>query len=145
MKLAIALSMALIVGCSLSPNTVLSEAGNTRLRLGLEYMKRGQLERAREHLDKAYNDAPGAEPVIIALGQWYLRKENVNSALLLYQQALSWQPKSGAMYNNYAIALCLAGKWQHAMTMFATAERHQIDVEANRRQCQLHRYAEASG
>ena len=135
MRLAITLSLALIAGCSLAPNADLSDAGNTRLQLGLEYMKRGQLERARDHLDKAYHDAPRSEAVIIALGQWYLRKEKLKSALLLYQQALSWQPNSGAMYNNYAIALCLSGQWQQALAMFDHAERLQQTVIANRTQC----------
>lgn len=148
MKLAITLSLTLVVGCSLTPKAELSDAGKTRLQLGLEYMQRGQLERARPHLDKAYHDAPRSEAVIIALGQWYLRKEKVNSALLLYQRALSWQPKSGAMYNNYAIALCVAGYRQNAMLMFEQAELRQQNVAANREQCHLlntrHRYAEAN-
>ncbi|MBT40954.1 MAG: pilus assembly protein PilF [Idiomarina sp.] len=148
MKIAILLWLAMLAGCSLTPNAELSDAGKTRLQLGLEYMQRDQLERARPHLDKAYNDAPRSEAVIIALGQWYLRKEKVNSALLLYQQALSWQPNSGAMYNNYAIALCVAGYRQQAMLMFDQAESLQQQVAANRKQCSLlktrHRYAEAS-
>jgi type IV pilus assembly protein PilF len=134
MKIWIVLAVALS-GCSAAPNTSLSDAGQHRLNLGLEYMKRGQLERARQHLDKAYADAPGAEAVIIALGQWYLHKEKLNSALLLYQQALSWQPMSGALYNNYAIALCLSGHRQQALVMFDHAQRLQQDVVANRAQC----------
>ncbi|MGM0481831.1 MAG: tetratricopeptide repeat protein [Pseudomonadota bacterium] len=125
----------LVAGCATAPNQQLSDAGKTRLTLGVEYMKRGQLERAREQLNKAYQDAPRAEAVIIALGQWYLRKENVNSALLLYQQALSWQPISGAMYYNYAIALCLAGNTQHALQLFEQAEQFQQDVAISRAQC----------
>lgn len=145
MKLALTLSLALIASCSLTPNAELSDAGKTRLQLGLEYMQRNQLARARPHLDKAYADAPRSEAVIIALGQWYLRKENINSALLLYQQALSWQPKSGAMYNNYAIALCLAGQWQQAMLAFDEAEKMQHAVTANRQQCLQQRQIRPGG
>ncbi|MGM0525206.1 MAG: tetratricopeptide repeat protein [Pseudomonadota bacterium] len=129
----------LVAGCAGAPSAQLSDAGESRLQLAVEYMKRDQLERARTHLDKAYSDAPRAESVIIALGQWYLRKENVKSALLLYQQALSWQPKSGALYNNYAIALCLSGNTQQALAMFDQAERFQQTVAANRAQCLSHR------
>ena len=134
MRITIVLVLTLS-GCTATPNTQLSDTGQNRLNLGIEYMKHGHHERARHHLDQAYADAPGSEAVIIALGQWYLSKENVNSALLLYQQALSWQPMSGALYNNYAIALCLTGHWQQALVMFDHAQRLQQDVAANRAQC----------
>ncbi|WP_404401615.1 pilus assembly protein PilF [Idiomarina seosinensis] len=135
MKNWILLAGLLLSGCATSPAQQLSEAGQTRLTLGVEYMKRGQLQRAREQLNKAYQDAPRSEAVIIALGQWYLRKEKVNSALLLYQQALSWQPISGAMYYNYAIALCLAGNTEQALQLFAQAEQLQQQVAVSRAQC----------
>lgn len=134
MKKLLVMSL-LMAGCTGTPGAQLSDVGESRLQLAVEYMKRDQLERARTHLDKAYSDAPRSESVIIALGQWYLRKENVKSALLLYQQALSWQPKSGALYNNYAIALCLSGDTQQALAMFDQAERFQQTVSVNRTQC----------
>lgn len=130
-----ALAIIWLVGCAQTPNHQLSPAGQSRLTLGIEYMKRNQLQRARLQLDQAYQDAPRSEAVIIALGQWYLRKENVKSALLLYQQALTWQPISGVLYSNYAIALCLAGEVDKALAMFEMAAASNQYVADNRARC----------
>lgn len=129
------LSSVLLCACSVVPNQNLSPAGEARLALGLEYMKRQQYDRARQHLNRAYQDAPAAETVVVALGQWYLHQQQVNSALLLYQQALSWQPMSGVIHNNLAIALCLSGKTQQAMAMFDKASALAQDVAENRARC----------
>ncbi|MAF75600.1 MAG: hypothetical protein CMF17_07060 [Idiomarinaceae bacterium] len=89
----------------------------------MAYLAQNQLDHAERHFKQAFLADPKRVDTVLALGHWYLRKERVNSALLLYQEALSWQPMSGVLHNNYAVALCLSGQQQAAQRAFAQAKR----------------------
>ncbi|OIM99400.1 hypothetical protein BFR57_02185 [Idiomarina sp. MD25a] len=110
-------------GLSACAATGRSAAADAHLRAGMAYLKQNQLDHAERHLKQAFLTAPRRIDTVLALGHWYLSKERVNSALLLYQEALSWQPMSGVLHNNYAVALCLSGQHQAAERAFAQAKR----------------------
>ena len=121
MRSVVGLSLSVVlIGCSSTANNTSVDA---HLRAGLAYLKQQQLDHAERHLKHAFLAAPRRIDTVLALGHWYLSKERVNSALLLYQEALSWQPMSGVLHNNYAVALCLSGQQQAADDAFAQAKR----------------------
>ncbi|HAE89427.1 MULTISPECIES: tetratricopeptide repeat protein [Idiomarina] len=109
-----------LTACSVSTDETVVDA---HLRAGMAYLAQNQLDHAERHFKQAFLADPKRVDTVLALGHWYLRKERVNSALLLYQEALSWQPMSGVLHNNYAVALCLSGQQQAAQRAFAQAQR----------------------
>ncbi len=121
MRGLVTVSISLVLtGCS---STASNASADAHLRAGIAYIKHQQLDHAERHLKQAFLIAPRRIDTVLALGHWYLSKERVNSALLLYQEALSWQPMSGVLHNNYAVALCLSGQQEAARQAFAKAKR----------------------
>ncbi|MCA1767571.1 MAG: tetratricopeptide repeat protein [Idiomarina sp.] len=140
MRAALLLIAAALYGCAANPEKPVSEGKDVRLQLGLAYLAQGKLKLAYPHLQTALTNNPQSLDANLALGQWYLSTNDVDSALSLYQQALSWQPKSGALYNNYAVALCVAGDWKTALTYFDKvtldpAYPHHARADANKAEC----------
>ncbi|MCK7459404.1 tetratricopeptide repeat protein [Idiomarina aminovorans] len=140
MRAVLLLIAAALFGCAANPEKPVAEGKDVRLRLGLAYLAQGKLKLAYPHLQTALTKNPQSLDANLALGQWYLSTNDIDSALSLYQQALSWQPKSGALYNNYAVALCVAGDWKTALTYFDKvtldpAYSHHARVDANRAEC----------
>lgn len=140
MRTALLLIAVALYGCTANPERPVSGGNDVRLQLGLAYLAQGNLKLAYPHLQTAILNNPHSLDANLALGQWYLATNDVDSALSLYQQTLSWQPMSGALYNNYAVALCVAGDWKTALTYFDKvasdpAYSHPARVKANRAEC----------
>lgn len=140
MRTTLLLIAAALYGCTANPEQSVSVGNDVRLQLGLAYLAQGKLKLAYPHLQTALTNNPRSLDANLALGQWYLATNDVDSALSLYQQTLSWQPMSGALYNNYAVALCVAGDWKKALRYFDKvtldpAYPHHARAEANRAEC----------
>ena len=140
MRAALLLIAVALYGCTANPEQSVSVGNDVRLQLGLAYLAQGKLKLAHPHLQTALTNNPRSLDANLALGQWYLATNDVDSALSLYQQTLSWQPMSGALYNNYAVALCVAGDWKTALTYFDKVRldskySHHDRARKNRAEC----------
>jgi len=94
------------------------KAAESNTQLGLEYMKRGQLEVALGKLKKAVKDAPEYAPAHTVLAILYDRLGEFELAGTHYEKAFQADPDSGDVNNNFAIYLCKTGKPQEAITHF---------------------------
>ena len=140
MRAALLLVAIVLFGCTAKPERTVSAGDDVRLQLGRAYLAQGKLKLAYPHLQIALMNSPQSLNTNLAMAQWYLATNDVDSALSLYQQALSWQPMSGALFNNYAVALCVAGDWKTALTYFDKvtldpAYPHPARAKANRAEC----------
>ncbi|ATZ73710.1 pilus assembly protein PilF [Idiomarina sp. X4] len=141
MRAALLLIALALMGCTASSNDPLPVSKDVRLQLGVAYLTQGKLALAKPHLQAALEDSPHSLNAVIAMAQWHLAANETDSALSLYQQALSWQPMSGALYNNYAVALCMAGKWDDALRYFDKVSLdaqypYHAKSQQNRAQCE---------
>lgn len=140
MRTALLIVALALYGCTATPKATMPQGNDVRVQLGLAYLAKGKLKLAHPHLQTALTKNPKSLDAHLALAQWHLAANDVDSALSLYQQALSWQPNSGALFNNYAVALCVAGDWKTALLYFDKAQRdsaypHHARAKGNREKC----------
>jgi len=97
------------------------KAAEDNTQLGVEYMKRGQLEVALGKLKKAVKDDPGYAPGHTVLAVLYTRLGESELAATHYKEALQADPTNGDVNNNYGTYLCQTGKQQEAIRHFMKA------------------------
>jgi type IV pilus assembly protein PilF len=114
----------LLAGCSGSApeeKNAQPEVGQTRLQLGLEYLKQGDLNAARQNLEKAADAAPQDYRTQLGMALYEQQiGENV-AAEQRYQQALKLAPGNGTVLNNYGAFLCSLGQYVPAQQQFSAA------------------------
>ena len=98
----------------------LSEAADYNVQLGMAYMERGELERAKEKLERALKENPHSPQVHSALAPLYERLGNAAQADSEFQQALHLAPHSPEIANNYAVYLCSAKRIDDGVKRFMT-------------------------
>jgi type IV pilus assembly protein PilF len=112
----------------------LNKRAETHVLLGSGYMQRGQLDVAKQELDKAYRLAPGNSQVnnMMALLQW--RLNNPDEADRHFRRAVAAEPPDPEAWNNYGVFLCERGKIDEAVTWFQKATNnafYRTPEEAN--------------
>jgi type IV pilus assembly protein PilF len=123
---AAVLLCAALAGCASSAERQaeqekLNKRAETHVLLGSGYMQRGQLEVAKQELDKAYGLAPDNSQVnsMMALLQW--RLNNPDEAARHFRKAVAAEPPNPEAWNNYGVFLCERGKIDEALTWFQKA------------------------
>lgn len=123
---AILLLCATLAGCASSAEREaeqekLNKRAETHVLLGSGYMRRGQLDVAKQELDKAYDLAPGNSQVnnMMALLQW--RLNNPDEAARHFRKAVNAEPPNPEACNNYGVFLCEHGKIDEALAWFQKA------------------------
>lgn len=99
----------------------LPEASQTRLQLGLEYLKQGDLNAARQNLEKAADAAPQDYRTQLGMALYEQRIGENSAAEQRYQQALKLAPNNGTVLNNYGAFLCSLGQYVPAQQQFSAA------------------------
>jgi type IV pilus assembly protein PilF len=118
------LAAGLLAGCSGSTpeeKDAQSQAGQTRLQLGLEYLKQGDLPAARQNLEKAADAAPQDYRTQLGMALYEQRMGENSAAEQRYQQALKLAPNNGTVLNNYGAFLCSLGQYVPAQQQFSAA------------------------
>ncbi len=111
-----------------------SRLSDTHLQLGVSYMQRGQLDSAKENLDKAVELNPDSAQVnnMMALLQWRLKQ--YVEAERYFRNALSLDNKNSDTWNNYGVFLCERGQFDGAEQAFNRAlsdPLYKTPAEAN--------------
>lgn len=104
------------------------EAARANTQLGIEYMAQGQLERARDKLERAIVQDPTHGAAHAALAVLYQRTGRDADALIHFQQALVLNPNDSYTRNNYGAYLCARGKTREAMEQFVQVLKDQSYV-----------------
>ncbi|AIN19421.1 type IV pilus biogenesis/stability protein PilW [Yersinia rochesterensis] len=113
----------LVAGCSGSSPEKVSQpaAGQTRLQLGLEYLAQGDLNAARQNLEKAVAADPQDYRAQLGMAFYEQRIGENSAAEQRYQQAMKLAPGNGTVLNNYGAFLCSLGQYVPAQQQFSAA------------------------
>lgn len=125
-RLLISIAFTLLLpACATSPDsqdkarTLAAAKANTRL--GIEYMRTGDLDKSRNRLEKAITLAPDYAPAHDAIAVMYEQAGDVTLAEKHYRKSLSLDPENGSARNNYGQFLCKAKRFDEAEESFRRA------------------------
>ncbi len=97
------------------------EAALLNTRLGMAYLKQGDITRAKRKILKALKQDQNAPNTHVAMAYILEKTGYVKEAEQYYQKALSLASGSGAQLNNYATFLCRQGQYKKADIYFIKA------------------------
>jgi type IV pilus assembly protein PilF len=111
---------------SVSPSTGSNAVAEANLNLGIEYMKRGNYDKALQKLKKAEAADPGYAPVQNALGLLYQRLGELEQAEQYFKHALSLSPNDSSTLNNYGLFLCQNNRYEEAQETLLKAANNPL-------------------
>ncbi|AMG31196.1 type IV pilus biogenesis/stability protein PilW [Grimontia hollisae] len=97
------------------------DAAESRITLGLAYLKAGQWERARQNLETAVQFAPKYYRSRISFAYYLQEVGEYDQAEEQYKTALRHSPQNGDVRNNYGVFLCRQERYDEAQRAFAKA------------------------
>ncbi len=83
-----------------------AEAAEYNLQLGISYLRQGNLQAAREKLEKAIEQDPGSATAHAALGLVYERLDDADGAERNYRKSVSLDRNDPDSLNSLAVFLC---------------------------------------
>jgi len=124
-KVATVLFLLNLTACSIFFRSKSPEAGpqaaSTNVQLGLAYLQSGDVQRAKQRLLLAKQQAPQSTESQGAMGYFLESTGNFPEAEAYYRRAVVLNPKSGAAQNNYGTFLCRRGRYVEADQHFLLA------------------------
>jgi len=102
------------------------EAAVYNVQLGLAYMNQGDLERAKDKLDRAVIQDPDNPDVHSARATLYARLKQKDKADDEFRTALRLAPHDPRMVNNYAVYLCESGRTDEGVKRFLEAAHNPL-------------------
>jgi type IV pilus assembly protein PilF len=103
-----------------------NEVAIANLNLGIEYMRRGEYERALEKLDKARLADPSYALTYNTYGVLYQHLGENARAEQNFKKALQLHPGESSTLNNYGRFLCQRGRQDEAQSAFAKAAANPL-------------------
>ena len=97
------------------------DAARFNVQLGMNYMQRGDLEGAREKLERAVKQDPTLPAAHSALGILYERAGDIPRAQEHLRRATRLAPDDPSMMNNYGGFLCRKGEYEEGIRHFEMA------------------------
>ncbi len=98
-----------------------SKAAELNMRLGLNYLQRGDYETALQKLQKALKQDPKLASAHNTIALLYQRLGQMDKAEYHFEQALRYRPDYSQAQNNYGVFLCQQGRYSEAEKRFMTA------------------------
>lgn len=123
------LAAALLGGCTTTttgPQTSDKQAAEFNVQLGYAYLRKGDLNLAKEKIERAEQQDPNNPAVQSALGVISEHLGELKEADKHYQAALRLAPKDPDISNNYAIFLCKNGRADEGVKRFEDAARNPL-------------------
>lgn len=121
----VSLLLVQLSACSWISTTKKSDAlpdpAETNVQLGLAYLQAGDVQRAKEKLLLAQQQAPNSLESRGAMGYFLESTGNIAQAEAYYRGAVNQNPKSGIAQNNYGTFLCRRGRYTEADQHFLLA------------------------
>ncbi|CAH0532863.1 Beta-barrel assembly-enhancing protease [Vibrio stylophorae] len=96
-------------------------AAENRIKLGLGYIEKGNMQRAYEHLRMAVTYAPDYYRAQLSLAYYYQLVEDNERAEITFNQALRDNPDNGDVLNNYGVFLCKNKDYKRSVDLFLRA------------------------
>ncbi|MBI2379756.1 MAG: type IV pilus biogenesis/stability protein PilW [Gammaproteobacteria bacterium] len=104
-----------------APEPNWEQAAKDRLNLGLQYLDKGQIARAKRNLDLAIKYKPDLPEVQYGMGYYYQRVKETNLAEQYFRKAISVAPKNANAHNIYGAFLCEQERYEDAEDHFQDA------------------------
>jgi type IV pilus assembly protein PilF len=108
------------------PTVGTNDIAEINLKLGIEYLQRGEYENALEKLRRAEEADKNFPPTYNALGILYQRLGDKVRAEKYYKHALSLNSSDAPTLNNYGQFLCREGRFDEAQTTFLKAANNPL-------------------
>lgn len=130
LRISVLLLAGLLAGCTTTEEGIrpgsqpnLEEAAKLNTQLGIDYLRKGQLDLALEKLKKALQQDPdlGMAHSVIALV--YQRRGETDLAEEHYRDALDENSDDADTLNNFGVFLCAQGELEDAEKLFLKAAR----------------------
>ena len=115
---------ALLAGCTSTtdaPEVSEKDAARFNVQLGMNYLQRGDLEAAREKLERAAQQDPSLPAAHAALGILYERAGDVPRAQDHLRRATRLTPDDPSLLNHYGGFLCRQGEFKEGIRHFEMA------------------------
>jgi type IV pilus assembly protein PilF len=119
--------LLLLAGCAMQGSQSARKEGDPReasrinTQLGIEYLRKGDMEMARTKLTKAVDLDPNNADAQGALALLYANTGELGKAEKHYDKSLALQPDDPNVLNNYGTMLCAQGKYDKADVQFRRA------------------------
>lgn len=97
------------------------EAAKTRIALGLQYLKLGEMSNAKFNLEKALTFSPKLPAAHAAMAYYYQTVDELELAEKSFVKALSYNPNDPDTLNNYGAFLCRVKRFDEAEKTFMKA------------------------
>lgn len=131
LKFTAFLLVVLLAGCATSAERRAEQEkkekrADTHVMLGASYLQRGQLEIAKQELEKALLEDPNNSQAnnIMAVLQWRLRK--YGEAERMFRKALDVDENNSSAQHNYGAFLCDRGKLDEGIRHFDAAAKNPL-------------------
>ncbi len=111
----VAIGVVVLAGCtSNSPGRMPQneKAAEINLELGVEHLRKGNLQQAKDKIDRSLEQNPRYGRAHLVAGMLYNRLGDENKAESHYERAVSLEPKNPEFKNNYAVYLCQHNKFE---------------------------------
>ncbi len=130
LRLAGGAALALLSACAATnPQGHLSkpqDAAIANMQLGSAYMNQGELQLAKDKLDKALAEDPNNPEVHSVRAMLFERMQLPKEADSEYRTALRLAPNDPNVINNYAVYLCQNGRTDEGVKRFEQAARNAL-------------------
>ncbi|MCD6056195.1 MAG: pilF [Gammaproteobacteria bacterium] len=110
---------------SVNSNYDLKRAASINTQLGLAYLKKGDVSRAKGKLLLAIEQNPSDPLAQGAMGYFYEQTGNKTLAKQYYLKSISLAPHRGGPKNNYGTFLCRQGEYKESLPYFTEAVADQ--------------------
>ena len=121
MPTAVLLTAACVPVETIEDESAARQAAETNTELGRQYMARGDYEIALDKLKRAIAHDRTYAPAHTVLAYLYEYIGDADQARHEYREALKYDPRDGAVNNNYGAFLCSTGNWGEAEEYFEKA------------------------
>jgi type IV pilus assembly protein PilF len=126
--LLIGVAVVALLGCAATSNRdkKRSDASNYNMQLGMAYLNQGELQLAKDKLERAARENPGDPNVHSAMAMLQERLGHPELADKEFKTALSLGPHNPDILNNYAVYLCRTGRVDEGVKSFEEAARNAL-------------------
>ncbi|WP_417499559.1 type IV pilus biogenesis/stability protein PilW [Methylophaga sp.] len=103
-----------------------AKAADINMRLGLNYMQRGDYKIALEKLEKALKQNPNLPSAHNTIALLYQRLDENEKAEEHFEKAIQQEPDYSEAQNNYGVFLCQQGRYDEAEKRFLKAVENPL-------------------
>jgi type IV pilus assembly protein PilF len=129
-RLLAAALMSVLVACASQSSQDKSQTSDTaaayNVQLGVAYLQQGNLNVAKDKLERAYKQNPRDPNVHTGLALLYERLGDRDRADNHYRTAVRLSPRNPEISNNYAVYLCKTNRVEEGVRRFLDAARNPL-------------------